>query len=582
MPLNRRNFIRTSASLAVGLPLLSACDSSTGAPPNVVLVLTDDQGFGDVPRNGNQYLDTPVLDRFADQGACLQRFYVSPVCAPTRAALLTGRYPWRCGVTGVTRGRETMRLDEVTIADLFGRAGYATGCFGKWHNGAHYPYHPMGRGFDRFLGFCAGHWNNYFDTRLDADGQMIETGGYIADVLTDGAIDFIRHNADNPFFLYLPYNTPHSPFQVPDEFYDKYFARTGDPTLATIYGMIDNMDGNFGRVLSTLEETGVRRNTIVVFITDNGPQTERFNAGLRERKGSVYDGGTRVPCYIQWPGHIKPGTVVDHPCGHVDILPTLCAMAGVSRDGTQPLDGLDVTPLLTGDDIHWPDRKLYTGWGRRGALHTECWNVVVPHDGPPQLYDIPVDSGQRSDQAARHPDIAAGLAAAYTNWKTDAQSGGLEVPPAPLGYEGWPLALPGHEAGLSGEFSYHGRSGWANDWVQNIGGGGAAEWKIDVVEPGEYEISLDYVCPQEEVGTTLQVEIAGQSVSGEVEKAHDPPYLPSPDRVERIEVYEKEWAVLPLGSLNLARGLATVSLTAPGKQHPGGIQVKTVRIRRAG
>ena len=186
-----------------------------------MLVLTDDQGYGDVRSHGNELIDTPVHDRIAAEGVRFDRFFVSPVCAPTRASLLTGRYHIRTGVHGVTRGHETMRADEVTIAELLRGAGYATGAFGKWHNGSQYPHHPNGQGFDEFLGFCAGHWNNYFDTALDHNGTMVKSDGFIIDTLTDAAIEFIEANHKRPFFCYIPYNTPHTPWQVPERYWQK-------------------------------------------------------------------------------------------------------------------------------------------------------------------------------------------------------------------------------------------------------------------------------------------------------------------------------------------------------------------------
>jgi len=237
---NRRDFLKTvglgTAALAIpgcvdvsrrlgdeaskGRPFDSA-QGMAHARPNILLIMTDDQGWGDIRSHGNDVIETPVLDRLAASGARFERFFVSPVCAPTRASLLTGRYYLRTGVNGVTRGRETMRSEEVTLAEILQQAGYATGCFGKWHNGAHYPYHPNGQEFDEFLGFCAGHWNNYFDTTLDHNGKMGKVKGYISDVLSDAAMAFIERNRERPFFCYLPYNAPHSPWQLPDRYFDR-------------------------------------------------------------------------------------------------------------------------------------------------------------------------------------------------------------------------------------------------------------------------------------------------------------------------------------------------------------------------
>ncbi|MFB0554225.1 MAG: sulfatase-like hydrolase/transferase, partial [Phycisphaerae bacterium] len=209
----RREFLKKAGSLAVSaealsvLPGCAAIDQVTADDrklPNVILIITDDQGWGDIHSHGNDKIDTPVMNKLAADGARFDRFFVSPVCAPTRASLLTGRYHLRTGTHGVTRGYENMRSEEVTIAEAIKQAGYATGCFGKWHNGAHYPYNPNGQGFDEFLGFCSGHWNNYFDTTLEHNGRLVKTKGYITDVLTDAAVRFIEKNKDRPFFCYIP------------------------------------------------------------------------------------------------------------------------------------------------------------------------------------------------------------------------------------------------------------------------------------------------------------------------------------------------------------------------------------------
>jgi len=234
-------------------------------PPNILLIMTDDQGYGDLCFNGNKKIDTPVLDNLASQSVRFERFMACPYCTPTRASLLTGRYPLRTGALSVTRGLETVRPEEVTIAEILRQNGYATGCFGKWHIGEHYPSHPNGQGFDVFFGIPQGHTNQYFNPRLDHNGQSVETKGFITDVLTDAALRFIRKNRSKPFFCYVPYNAPHSPFQVPDRYFEKYTARGLDPRTASIYGMVENVDENIGRLLSKLDELGISERTIVLF-----------------------------------------------------------------------------------------------------------------------------------------------------------------------------------------------------------------------------------------------------------------------------------------------------------------------------
>jgi arylsulfatase A-like enzyme len=327
-------------------PLLAA-----GSPPNVIVILTDDQGWGDLSLHGNPHLETPHLDALAHSGARLDRFYVSPVCAPTRASLLTGKFHQRTGVHGVTRGQENMSLDEVTLADLFKEAGYATGIFGKWHNGAHYPYHPNGRGFDQFVGFCAGHWSNYFDALIEENGKPHRSKGYMTDYLTDRAIELHRGKRQerrNPFICYIPYQTPHTPYQVPDEPFEKYTAMGLDPQLACLMAMCENIDNNVGRVLAALEEMKIREETIVIFFSDNGPNRYRFNGGLKGRKGSVDDGGMRVPSFVSWPGTIPSRLIVDEVTAHIDLLPSL--MGWIGRDDLIPvgIDGRSLAPLLTG------------------------------------------------------------------------------------------------------------------------------------------------------------------------------------------------------------------------------------------
>ncbi len=289
--------------------------------PNVVVILSDDQGWGDLSVHGNTNIATPNIDSLARDGALFERFFVCPVCSPTRAEFLTGRYHPRGGVWSTSRGGERLDLDERTIGEAFKAAGYATGAFGKWHNGTQYPYHPNARGFDEYYGFCSGHWGNYFDPLLEHNGRTVRGKGFIIDDLTDHAIGFIEEHRSEPFFCYVPYNTPHSPMQVPDQFYEKFDGaelemRHRDPereelgmTRAAL-AMCENIDWNVGRVLAKLDELKLADNTIVVYFADNGPNSFRWNGDMKGRKGSTDEGGVRSPLLMRWPGHIQPGTRV--------------------------------------------------------------------------------------------------------------------------------------------------------------------------------------------------------------------------------------------------------------------------------
>jgi len=609
----RREFLKTVGSVAVsayGLPI-SDCrmrienrksqianrKSTKHNRPNVVLIITDDQGWGDIHSHENDQIDTPVLDRLAADGARFDRFFVSPLCAPTRASLLTGRYYLRTGTHGVTRGYENMRSEEVTIAEALQQAGYVTGCFGKWHNGAHYPYNPNGQGFDEFLGFCGGHWNNYFDTTLERNGQPVKTKGYISDVLTDAAIEFIEKNTpdrvgDKPFFCYVPYNAPHGPFQVPDKYFDKYKARGLDDQLACIYAMCENLDDNIGRILKRLDELGASSNTIVLFLTDNGPNSDRYNGGMKGRKGSVHEGGVRVPLFIRWPGHIKPGTIITQIADHTDLFPTLLELCGVPMPKTLPQDGVSLVPLLKGETASWPDRMIFSFRAPQGQTHnitgsvrTQRWRAVEAGKSW-ELYDMQADPGQKDDVSKKYPEVVKKLIAAYEVAVKDVTKAGFEPLSIHIGYPQWPVVVfPGHEAFLqpsAGEgISYKGRAGWANDWITNWTSTEAYPWwPVEVVRPGRFEVTLMYTCPQQNLGAKVRVEIGGASLEGVVSKAHDPDPIPSPDRVPRGEVYEKIWAPLILGSVELAKGrtrLAVKAVEIPGQQ---AFDLKAVQLRR--
>ena len=599
---SRRGFLKTlgvaAASGVMGGRLHRGLAMARRAPnrrrTNVVLIMTDDQGWGDIRSHGNDQIDTPVLDKLAAEGARFDRFFVCPVCAPTRASLLTGRYHLRTGTHGVTRAYETMRETEVTVAEALKSAGYATGCFGKWHNGAHYPHHPNGQGFDEFLGFCAGHWNNYFDTTLERNGKPVKTQGFITDVLTDAAIAFIEEHRAGPFFCYVPYNAPHGPFQVPDRYFDKYKARGLDDKLACIYGMCENIDDNVGRILTCLDDQDLSDNTIVLFLTDNGANSDRYDGNMKGRKGSIDEGGVRVPLFVRWPGHIEPGTRVDRIAAHIDVFPTLMECCGLPMPRTLGQDGKSLLALLTGQAQDWPDRMLFTfrspggnTQNLRGSVRTQRWRAVK---GGKQweLYDMSRDAGQQRNVAKTYPEVVTRLSDAFAVMARDVTKAGFDPIPTQVGHRDWPLVtLPGHEAFLEPAsrqgISYLGRSGWANDWITNWTDTEAyAWWPLEVVEPGRYEVGLLYVCPKINVGAKLRVEVGAARLTGRVDRVHDPEPIPSPDRVRRGEVYEKVWASQPLGIVGLKKGPTRLILRAveiPGRQ---ACDIKAVRVRRVG
>lgn len=577
-----------------------------GDKPNVLLVLTDDQGFGDVASHGNEFISTPVHDRIAKEGARFDRFFVSPVCAPTRAAMLTGRYHPRTGVHGVTRGYETMRANEVTIAEILKAGGYATGAFGKWHNGAHFPQHPNGQGFDEFFGFCAGHWNLYFDTHLEHNGSKpTKTEGYIVDTVTNRAIDWIKkqQKRKKPWFAYLPYNTPHSPWQVPEKYWQKYQNKGLTPEAACAYGMVENIDDNMGRVLSLLEETKQLDNTIVVFLTDNGANSDRFNAGMRGRKGSPHEGGTRVPLFIRYPKLIEPGTVVKPITAHIDLLPTLVEMTGVKMLMTKPLDGKSLVPLIDKSikNRQWPDRTLYTEYRQQngrpghGAVRTEKWRAVRSAKGKKKnkwmLFDMENDPGEKNDLAKTKPKVLKDLQQKFMVWFKDVTKEGFEPIPTEIGHKEHPTVhLPGHEAHLQivstdkPGISYKGRPGFANDYITNWTDTKAhATWPVKVVSAGRYEVSIDYALRKEDFGAILEIHLGEESVAGAIDIPYEPKDIPHPFRISRSNiVMERTWATREMGVMTLKPSDARQEVLIKTIATPGmrSAEIKNIRFKK--
>ena len=553
---------------------------AAGKQPNVVVILADDQGWGDLSINGNSNLSTPRIDSLARDGALFDRFYVCPVCSPTRAEFLTGRYHPRGGVHDVSRGGERLNLDEKTIADTFKAAGYATGAFGKWHNGTQYPYHPNARGFDEYYGFCSGHWGSYFDPLLEHNGKLVQGQGYIIDDLTDHALAFIETNRSRPFFCYVPFNTPHSPMQVPERFWRK-FAEADLKLRARIPGqedipftraalaMCENIDWNVGRILDRLDELKLAKDTIVIYFSDNGPNGWRWNGGMKGRKGSTDEGGVRSPFMIRWPGHIPAGKRIPQIAGAIDLLPTLANLANIPMANTKPLDGASLTPLLLGAAPDWPDRMIFSHWNGQVSVRTQRYRL----DDSNHLFDLETDPGQDRDSAARFPEISARLSSARSEWKSALLPGhAQDQRPFTVGYREFPVTyLPARDGVPRGNIQ---RSAGApncsffKNWVST---NDSMTWDIEVATAGKYEAVLYYTCRAPDAGASVELVFGKSRLGAKVVEAYDPPLRGAEnDRVpRRSESYVKDFKPLRLGTLvlNRARGSLTLrALSIAGRQ----------------
>lgn len=458
-------FLATSATLA------AAAQGQVAARPNVILIMTDDQGYGDLGVHGNPIIRTPNIDALAAKSAVLPNFYVSPVCTPTRACLMTGRYNYRTRAIDTFRGRAMMDPSEVTVAELLRGAGYATGIFGKWHLGDCYPLRPIDQGFDESLVHRGGGIGQpsdppgaegkYTDPVLFRNGQPEAAKGYCTDVYFTEAMKWAEQAAASgkPFFVYLPTNCPHGPFDdVPKDKYehykqqaiaaDRFLKSPGHPvarnmdadTQARVWAMIENVDDNVGRLLKWLDARKLAEKTLVIFMTDNGRATPGYNAGLRGSKSTVYEGGIRSPFFAYWPGTLRPGGASDRIAAHIDLAPTILQICRVEPPADLRLDGRSLWPLLRGLRIAWPDRTMFTQ-SHRGdapvlyhnfAARTQKWKLVsatgfgqeaLPATGPKfELFDMENDRYETKDVAADHPDVVAKLKAEYEAWFKDVGS----------------------------------------------------------------------------------------------------------------------------------------------------------------
>ncbi len=574
--------------------------------PNVLLILTDDQGYGDLRYNGNSKIDTPVLDRLAKQSTRFEHFMVSPLCSMTRASLLTGRYNLRTGCGSVTRGLEAVRSDEVMIPEVLKQAGYATGMFGKWHIGEYYPSHPRGQGFDEFLGMPQGHWDNYFDPQLEHNGKMIQTKGYISDVLTDAAMKFISDNQDKPFFCYLPFNAPHTPMQVADSYYDKYKGRgIDDNKTAAIYGMIQNIDENLGRLFELLDDLKLADDTIVIFMSDNGaegPEGSRFNAGMRGMKGSVHEGGMRVPCFVRWPGKIKADQNIKQLSAHLDMLPTIAELCGIDLNQvkTKPLDGHSLAPLLLGQKADGPiERQVFSRvirwWALKGveepvlasvdmpypgAVRTQRWRAV--NEGEDwQLFDMQADPSQKKNVASEHKQVIGRLSKVYDDWFVDVRKVPIERPVIDIGHSDWPetkLTVP--EARMDEGLRWYNGWGFAHDWITDWKKAGEKIWwETKIINGGRYKVSLKYACDEDMIGTKLQVSASGSSVEGVIRAAHAPKPVQRLTRIKKKR-FVQTFTTQELGEIELKSGESKVMMELTHPANKTTLDVHSLILKR--
>lgn len=467
----------------------------TKEKPNVVFILTDDQGYGDLACHGNPFIKTPYLDILHGSSLRFTNFHVSPCCSPSRAQLITGRYSSRTGVWHTVKGRSLLHKDEVTIADIFKTNGYKTAIFGKWHLGDNYPFRPQDNGFDEVLVFGGGgignipdYWaNDYYDDTYFHNGKPEKYDGFCTDVWFNEALKFIENNKNTPFFVYIATNAPHLPYVVPENYRKMYSGiETG---LQEFYGMITNIDDNIGKLREKLRQLKLEDNTVLVFMTDNGSSRGflKYNAEMRGGKGTPYDGGHRVPFFIYWPdGNIKIGKDIDVLTGGIDLVPTLMEMCGLKKPEGPELDGKSLVSLIKGDLDKWEDRTLvvdnqrvtYPRKYRQTSVMTQQWRWV---DGK-ELYDINKDTGQQNDVASQFPDVVKKLKSEYAKWYEDVYLSTKKKYEIIIGSDKEsPSFLTAHDL--------HGAVVWNQDQVL-AGKPCGGYWEIFVEKDGQYEISL--------------------------------------------------------------------------------------------
>ncbi len=518
----KKYFFLAIAAILLFVSCSEKVQQESSPKPNVIIVMTDDQGIGDFGFTGNPYIKTPVIDKLADQSLNLTNFYVAPVCAPTRASLMTGRYSERTGVYDTYKGGAIMSDSEITIAEILQENGYETGIFGKWHLGDNYPYRPFDQGFETSVVFRAGgvgqpgdifnffaRDSSYFNPVLFKNGEPVKTIGYCSDVYTDETIEFINKNqkkSEKPFFAYLSFNAPHTPLQLPQEYYNMYKDIEFDASkfevydeivekmtakdieaAKKVYGMVSNIDDNIGKLIQSLKEQGIYDNTIIVFLTDNGPQQNRYKMGLRERKSSVFGGGVRVPCLIHYPEKFKEKQELDATIAHIDLLPSILDLCGLEKVNHK-IDGISFFSSDNDDYSAFENRTLFFEWGRGFLTKYRNFSALknnfklVGNTSAEssienfELYDVESDPQEKNNILAENTETANALKTEIDDWYNEiiSEENNNKIYPAFVGtsYEN-PVLLNRNDAK-----------------------GGQKYWDVKVVEDGIFDIQFHF---QEEI-----------------------------------------------------------------------------------
>jgi hypothetical protein len=444
----------------------------------------------------------------------------------------------------------------------------------------------MARGFEEYFGFTSGHWGEYVDPPLEHNGKIVREKGYIADLFAAHAIDFIERNAASrkPFFCYVPFNTPHSPWSAPEENWRHYRDRpvtqlggAGDKEVLDetrcAHAMLENQDENVGRVLKKVDELGLQENTIVFYFSDNGPNTLRWNGGMKGKKGSVDEGGLRSTALMRWPGKIAPGTVIQPIAGAIDLLPTFVSLCGIARVGDKPLDGRDLSPLLLGQAVEWPDRMIFSKQNKNLSVRTQRYRL----DAAGALFDMDTDPGQTTPVEAAD---GAELRAALQAWSQEVALEPKDERPIPVGYPEFPWTpLPARDGAGEGGVKRSANAPNCSYFVNWKSLEDAMVWDIDVHTTGSYEVVLHYTSP-EPAGATVELSFGEAQLTGKIAPAWDPPLYTNQDTIARpkAESQMKEFRPLTLGTIHLAQGRGLLRLRATEIPGPAVADVRLLTL----